>query len=323
MDPARFDEMRPGLLRHRRPRRRHGPRRHLGLAVLPVARVGLLRRRSTRGRGTRTSGLACLRACNDWHLEVWAGDLPERIIPLQLPWLDDVGGGGGGDRGATRPGASRRSASPSSRPSWACPPIFSGVWDPFFAACEETATVVCLHTGSRRPGPRCPRPTRPSSSSPPSSRSTPCSRPANGCGRACALRFPDLNVAHVRRRHRLGADAHGPGRLRADALGLGHGEHRRGRRTCGRARCCGATSGSAPSTTPPRWRYGTGSASTTSWSRATTRTPTRPGPTPSSSSPRTWGSLPDDELRAVAGGNAARPVPPPAAPGRRLAHRGA
>ena len=23
-----------------------------------------------------------------------------------------------------------------------------GVWDPFFAACEETDTVVCLHTGS-------------------------------------------------------------------------------------------------------------------------------------------------------------------------------
>jgi predicted TIM-barrel fold metal-dependent hydrolase len=28
------------------------------------------------------------------------------------------------------------------------PSIFSGVWDPFFAACEETDTVVCLHTGS-------------------------------------------------------------------------------------------------------------------------------------------------------------------------------
>ena len=28
------------------------------------------------------------------------------------------------------------------------PSIFSGSWDPFFAACEETETVVCLHTGS-------------------------------------------------------------------------------------------------------------------------------------------------------------------------------
>ena len=34
-------------------------------------------------------GLACLRAFNDWHLEVWAGTYPDRIIPLQLPWLAD------------------------------------------------------------------------------------------------------------------------------------------------------------------------------------------------------------------------------------------
>jgi hypothetical protein len=34
-------------------------------------------------------GLATLRAWNDWHLEVWAGSYPERIIPLQLPWLAD------------------------------------------------------------------------------------------------------------------------------------------------------------------------------------------------------------------------------------------
>ncbi len=35
-----------------------------------------------------------------------------------------------------------------------------------------------------------------------------------------------------------------------------------------------------------------------------------------------WGALPDDELRAVAGGNAGRPVPPPAAAGGRLAPPG-
>jgi hypothetical protein len=28
------------------------------------------------------------------------------------------------------------------------PSIHSGHWDPFFAACEETQTVLCLHTGS-------------------------------------------------------------------------------------------------------------------------------------------------------------------------------
>src|SRR5246500_5988638 len=34
-------------------------------------------------------GLAVLRAWNDWHLDVWAGSFPDRIIPLQLPWLAD------------------------------------------------------------------------------------------------------------------------------------------------------------------------------------------------------------------------------------------
>src|SRR6202007_2964085 len=28
------------------------------------------------------------------------------------------------------------------------PSIHSGRWDPFFAACEETGTVVCMHIGS-------------------------------------------------------------------------------------------------------------------------------------------------------------------------------
>ena len=28
------------------------------------------------------------------------------------------------------------------------PSIYSGYWDPFFQACEETGTVVCMHIGS-------------------------------------------------------------------------------------------------------------------------------------------------------------------------------
>src|SRR5205807_1437484 len=34
-------------------------------------------------------GLACLRAWNDWHREEWAGPHPDRIIALQLAWLDE------------------------------------------------------------------------------------------------------------------------------------------------------------------------------------------------------------------------------------------
>ena len=34
-------------------------------------------------------GLACVQAWNDWHLDVWAGTHPGRIIPIQITWLLD------------------------------------------------------------------------------------------------------------------------------------------------------------------------------------------------------------------------------------------
>src|SRR5438309_8135378 len=34
-------------------------------------------------------GLAALRAWNDWHIEEWAGTHADRIIPLQLSWVND------------------------------------------------------------------------------------------------------------------------------------------------------------------------------------------------------------------------------------------
>jgi predicted TIM-barrel fold metal-dependent hydrolase len=92
-------------------------------------------------------GLATLRAWNDWHLEVWAASYPERIIPLQLPWLADP---------QLAPEEVRRNAArgfkavsfPELPAQCGIPSLHSGAWDPFFAACEETDTVVCLHTGS-------------------------------------------------------------------------------------------------------------------------------------------------------------------------------
>jgi predicted TIM-barrel fold metal-dependent hydrolase len=92
-------------------------------------------------------GLACLRAFNDWHHEVWAGSYPERIIPLQLPYLADIEVAvaevtKNADRGF------KAVSFPEFPAQLRLPSIFSGHWDPFFAACEETGTVVCLHTGA-------------------------------------------------------------------------------------------------------------------------------------------------------------------------------
>jgi predicted TIM-barrel fold metal-dependent hydrolase len=92
-------------------------------------------------------GLACLRAWNAWHLEVWAGTYPERIIPLQLPWLADLEIGAQEIRDNAERGFKAVSF-PEFPAQLGLPAIFSDAWDPFFAACEETDTVVCLHTGA-------------------------------------------------------------------------------------------------------------------------------------------------------------------------------
>ena len=164
-------------------------------------------------------GLAALRAWNDWHLEAWAGAYPDRIIPLQLPWLADP---------QLAPEEIRRNAArgfkavsfPELPAQCGIPSLHSGVWDPFFAACEETDTVVCLHTGSAQWAP-IPAPDTPFET-------ITTLFPVNGLV-ACAdmlwsgipVRFPRLNITLGRGRAGLGGHARRPRRLRSGALRFG------------------------------------------------------------------------------------------------------
>jgi predicted TIM-barrel fold metal-dependent hydrolase len=92
-------------------------------------------------------GLALLRAYNDWMLEEWCGTAPERYIPNQLPWLaDPVIAAGEIRRNAAR-GFKAVSFTENPEPL-GFPNIYDRSWDPFFAACQETGTVVNLHVGS-------------------------------------------------------------------------------------------------------------------------------------------------------------------------------
>lgn len=90
---------------------------------------------------------AAMRAYNDWHLETWCGASPERFIPQQIAWLRDP------DVAAAeiRRNADRgfKAVTFSEAPhKLGLPTIHSGYWEPFFAACAETGTVLCLHVGS-------------------------------------------------------------------------------------------------------------------------------------------------------------------------------
>src|SRR5207253_6991915 len=89
-------------------------------------------------RSNKAVALAALRAYNDWMIEEWSGtDRPRRLIPLTLVPLWDVElaakeivrCSGLGSHAVTFP---------ESPAALGLPSIFSGYWDPFFAACDET-----------------------------------------------------------------------------------------------------------------------------------------------------------------------------------------
>jgi predicted TIM-barrel fold metal-dependent hydrolase len=90
---------------------------------------------------------AAMQAYNDWHLDAWCGEYPDRLVPQQIAWLrDPVRAAAEIRRNAAR---GFKAVSFSEAPfKLGLPTIHSGAWDPFFAACEETDTVICLHVGS-------------------------------------------------------------------------------------------------------------------------------------------------------------------------------
>jgi predicted TIM-barrel fold metal-dependent hydrolase len=92
-------------------------------------------------------GLAVFRAYNDWHLEHWAGSYPDRIIPCQLPWLADPQLAADEIRRNAERGF--KAVTFSENPEkLGFPSVHTTHWDPFFQACQETGTPVCLHIGS-------------------------------------------------------------------------------------------------------------------------------------------------------------------------------
>src|SRR5436190_20510260 len=92
-------------------------------------------------------GLECVKAYNDWMIEDWCGDSGGHLIPLCLIPLWDVELAAAEVRRNAARGA--RAVCFSELPPWlGLPSIHSGYWDPFFAACAETGTVVAMHIGS-------------------------------------------------------------------------------------------------------------------------------------------------------------------------------
>jgi predicted TIM-barrel fold metal-dependent hydrolase len=89
----------------------------------------------------------CVEAYNDWMVDEWCGGSRGRLIPLCLiPLWDAELAAAEVRRNAAR---GVRAVCFSELPPWlGLPSIHSGPWDPFFAACSETATVIAMHIGS-------------------------------------------------------------------------------------------------------------------------------------------------------------------------------
>jgi len=92
-------------------------------------------------------GLACIKAYNDWMVEEWCGDSGGRLIPLIIiPLWDAELAAAEVNRNAAR---GVHAVCFSEIPyKLGLPTIHSSFWEPFFQACEDTNTVVCMHIGS-------------------------------------------------------------------------------------------------------------------------------------------------------------------------------
>ena len=172
----------------------------------------------------RELGLACLRAFNDWHLEVWAGTHAGPHHPPAAALAGRRRGGRGRGARQRRPGLQGgelpRVPGPARLPS-----IFSGAVGPLLRRLrgDRHRRLPAHRRLVLGPAPLARPALRAAAHRVPRQR-------AAGRGRVAVVRraaaLPRAAGGDVRGRHRLGADADGPGRLRAGALGVGHREPR-------------------------------------------------------------------------------------------------
>lgn len=101
-------------------------------------------------RDDKNLALLCVQAYNDWMIDEWCGgDGRGRLIPLTIVPLWDAELAAAEIRRCADKGS--RAVTFSENPfHLGLPSIHdpSRHWDPFFAACEETGTVVSMHIGS-------------------------------------------------------------------------------------------------------------------------------------------------------------------------------
>jgi predicted TIM-barrel fold metal-dependent hydrolase len=144
-EPSRFDEMRKGAWNIDA---RVADMDIAGIDVslcFPSLIAGFSGTRFSRMKNQEL-GLACVQAWNDWMIDVWCGSYPGRQIAQQVTWLADPTIAA--DMIYENAGRGFKSVSLPEGPVTPFPNLRSGYWDPILRACEETDTVISLHTGT-------------------------------------------------------------------------------------------------------------------------------------------------------------------------------
>lgn len=91
--------------------------------------------------------LAVLRAYNDWQVDEWCGTYQGRMIPLALPPIWDVEAMAEEVHRMAKKGCHAVTFSENPE-KLGYPSLHNPHWDPFWRACGDENTVVCLHIGS-------------------------------------------------------------------------------------------------------------------------------------------------------------------------------
>jgi predicted TIM-barrel fold metal-dependent hydrolase len=145
VDPLRYEHMRPGCYDvHERVRDMSAGGQLAGLNFPNW--TGFSGQVLNQGPD-RDANLVMIKAYNDWHVDEWCGAYPERFIPCGILPLFDVHEAAREVHRLATKGC--HAVTFSENPAGlGMPSIHTDEWDPLFAACCETATVLCCHVGS-------------------------------------------------------------------------------------------------------------------------------------------------------------------------------
>ncbi len=142
-----FDEIRPGCWKQKE-RLADMDANHVEVSICFPNTLPRFCGQTFMERDDKELSLLCVEAYNDWMIDEWcAGEAHGRLIPLTMIPLWDVDLAVKEIHRSASKGSHAVTFSENPHPL-GLPSVHSRYWDPFFQACEETETVVCMHIGS-------------------------------------------------------------------------------------------------------------------------------------------------------------------------------